>query len=33
MNAVYRNRFMKDLEKARYTPFLAEIKRLIVLVL
>lgn len=33
MNAVYRNRFMKDLEKARYTPFLTEIKRLIALVL
>ena len=33
MNAVYRNRFIKDLEKARYAPFLAEIKRLIALVL
>ena len=33
MNAVYRNRFIKDLERAKYTPFLAEIKRLIALVL
>ena len=33
MNAVYRNRFMKDLERAKYTPLLAEIKRLIALVL
>ena len=33
MNAVYRNRFIKDLEKAKNTPLISEIKRLVELVL